>query len=400
MQKNGECDNITLLPEASSSPSLSTSPTIFSSPGMIKHKNKAKLMIKCFKWRHSFKKPKYEEFFDYESKDFNLYEFNTFSSQGTLKDNFTHIKFEPEEINEINDSEKFNQEREFLKQNITFSINDDNNFIIHTNKHCYISAKYLPSTSELLQIKKGTEIKIGKYTLNILMVKKNNEITIETNKYSSMQNQEEKICKICLRNNTDLPFISVCNCKGTLQYAHGYCLFTWIKNKCKINFEYVNPAYYSLTLCNFYCEICKSPFPFGVYTDKEHKDFFYLVDGLEKFQNFIILDLKYHDKVTQQNKERCKYILLNLSNYYKNEITIGRGKNCIFHLNNISVSREHCVISYEKDNNIIKIVDNKSKFGTLIQNIDSCTDIILSNSNPNITIQKGNTVYNFSYCLV
>ena len=42
MQKNGECDNNTLQPEATSSPSLSTSPTIFSSPGMIKHKNKAK----------------------------------------------------------------------------------------------------------------------------------------------------------------------------------------------------------------------------------------------------------------------------------------------------------------------------------------------------------------------
>ena len=58
------------------------------------------------------------------------------------------------------------------------------------------------------------------------------------------------------------------------------------------------------------------------------------------------------------------------------------------------------MISYDKENDIVKVIDKGSKFGTLIQNINQIANITLSNSNPNITIQKGNTVYNFNYCLI
>lgn len=390
------------LDNTSSSPTHSTTMTVSSSPKQIK--NKAELLIKCFKWKHSFKKALYSEFFDYESKDFNIYEFKANGYRGTMIDHFTHVTYEPDEENTVNDIMRFDNQREFIKTNITFTLNKDSNYIIHTNPHCFISTKYIPPESELLHIKGGTTLKIGKYSLHVKLIKKKDGVDIDKSDKDFYQsnnvsesNNEEKICKICLRNNTDIPFISVCKCKGSLKYAHSECLFRWIQNKSDVTYEYINPSYYILKIRKFFCEICKTPYPFGIYINNTY---FYLLDGLEKFNTFLLATLRYHNEENELNKLNNEYIILNLSNYYKNEIVIGRGRNCTFHLNNVSVSREHCVISYDKENDIIKVTDKGSKFGTLIQNINQIANITLSNSNPNITIQKGNTVYNFSYCLI
>ena len=400
MENNDE--NAFYFEDSPQSPTHSTTVTISSSPKQIK--NRAELIIKCFKWKHSFKKALYNEFFDYESKDFNIYEFKASGYRGTLTDHFTHVTYEPDEENTVNDILRFDNQKEFIKTNITFTMNKDSNYIIHTNPHCFISTKYISPDSELLHIQGGTILKIGKYSLHIKMVKKNDGVHIDKSDKAfyqfnddSSDNTEEKTCKICLRNNTDIPFISVCKCKGSLKYAHSECLFRWIQKKSEVTYEYKNPFYYVLRINKFFCEICKAPYPFGVYI----KDtYFYLLDGLEKFNTFLISTLRYHNEKNELNKINNEYILLNLSNYYKNEIVIGRGRDSILHLNNVSVSREHCVISYDKENDIVKVIDKGSKFGTLIQNINQIANITLSNSNPNITIQKGNTVYNFNYCLI
>jgi pSer/pThr/pTyr-binding forkhead associated (FHA) protein len=52
----------------------------------------------------------------------------------------------------------------------------------------------------------------------------------------------------------------------------------------------------------------------------------------------------------------------------EDEITIGRNSNSTVVMKEISVSRNHCVISYKKKTLFIK--DKGSKFGTLIKVAD------------------------------
>ena len=97
MENNDE--NAFYFEDSPQSPTHSTTVTISSSPKQIK--NRAELIIKCFKWKHSFKKALYNEFFDYESKDFNIYEFKASGYRGTLTDHFTHVTYEPDEENTV-----------------------------------------------------------------------------------------------------------------------------------------------------------------------------------------------------------------------------------------------------------------------------------------------------------
>ena len=86
----------------------------------------------------------------------------------------------------------------------------------------------------------------------------------------------------------------------------------------------------------------------------------------------------------------------------RNNVTIGRSKDSLLHLNNSSVSRNHCLLYLDEEKNI-KIFDNKSKFGTLLRDksLGSKLNYIkMNNENSNITLQKGNTVYNFSYTII
>ena len=92
------------------------------------------LKVKCFKWIHNSHK-KYDSFFDYESKKYSIEEYIIDLNGGTIADYYNSVKFYPKIISEDNSTfyTLSNQNRFFLKENLTITFNNENNFIIHTN---------------------------------------------------------------------------------------------------------------------------------------------------------------------------------------------------------------------------------------------------------------------------
>lgn len=374
---------------------------------------KTQIDVKCFKWLGSFIKNKYADFFDYESNNFYLRDYQI-SSQGTIIDYFKVFHFKNEEVR-INHSSDLNSEAHlFIQDNIvvsqlSLSLQNQLGYIIHYNPYAYIVCKYLDQSNPILFLMENDTIRIGKYSIEIKHIQiegKKYTNSLICNKGLTMNSNSNKtdadddsdndiVCRICFRGGKDNnTFVSPCNCKGSLKYYHPGCLIQWIKSKYEVQFEYVNPFCYYIHLKNYKCEICKCTFPFSCMTNTN--EVVCLLEEIEKKQSIMII--KTINTLSSNKTDLCpyeEYVMLDFSNRYKKELSVGRGRLSLYQLNDISLSRNHC--SFILDNDVIRIKDCQSKFGTLIKMRE---DIILSKDNVTITLQKGNSAYHFVYKII
>jgi pSer/pThr/pTyr-binding forkhead associated (FHA) protein len=141
-----------------------------------------------------------------------------------------------------------------------------------------------------------------------------------------------------------------------MKYIHLECLRQWLSNRV---FKHIG----NNEKCNIYlfkqpeCELCKTKFPDII---KHNGSTYVILDFNNNFENYIIVESLTLDK--KQNK----YIyIVNMDNP-KNIITIGRGSESSIFINDISVSRLHCFFNINKKAKKLFLVDNNSKFGTLV----------------------------------
>ena len=346
------------------------------------------LNTKIFIWKSISKL--WLNFFDYESKNYKTQNFKI-NKPSTLYDNFNNILLFEDKIIERNSSFFFHEK--YLNENITITKSNNNSYILHLNSETYFPLKYLNKPFNILKI--NSEIKIGKYTLIIHIIKLENNLQMDKNIYNFNCIYKENFiennkCRICYSNeNSDNnPLINVCKCEGSIKFVHFNCLKLWMKEKINIDIIYIKPNFLRFNINNFYCEICKHNFPLGFNTKNGPKFFF---DFLDK-KNYFIFKLNLHKNYLKDKKNNiANGFYMIIFNYYNNNINIGRGKKNFFILESSSVSREQCSIYIE--NNLLKIKDNNSKFGTLIKN-EEINEIELK-KNEKIVIQKGNALYFF-----
>lgn len=133
----------------------------------------------------------------------------------------------------------------------------------------------------------------------------------------------------------------------------------------------------------FECEICKSSFPFRFKTQNGIK--YNLFDlNVSKQKNYLVLEGINIEKTSS----KMIYILRPEQDFQI--FKMGRANDQDIRINDISVSRQHANIIFDKSKFLIK--DNLSKFGTLIQ-IQKYLDL-----KPNQTriLQVGRTIMNVS----
>ena len=216
-----------------------------------------------------------------------------------------------------------------------------------------------------------------------LMENEENDIT-NNNKIKKIEiksTKKIKICRICYleeESPEENPLVQPCKCSGSLKYIHLKCLKHWIMTRSCQKIEEGD-------FCNVFlfkeveCEICKAKLPDLI----NHKGkYHYLLDFSDNFQRYLILETLTLDE--EGNKFIYVISLLN------KRIKIGRGILSDILLSDVSVSRIHCMIDVEGDN--VFIVDNDSKFGTLIL---IQTPIIKMTENLPLFIQVGRTFLNF-----
>ena len=381
---------------------------IDSSPSCSTPKPKPKLKVTITTYDNPLQRTKYDEYIDYSCRSFQLYTTETEANEGTFVDDFEKVKLIENEQLYFNEEQEHGG-RNYLRNNITFNLDKENNYVIHCDNYSFFPVQYISSldmsdTIKLNEIREGTKFRIGKYFHQVHLIKINSYIKTEYCTYvnNDNKNNNNKTCRICLLNTTNDYFISPCDCKGSLGF-HYLCLLKWIKEKCVIELKEINKYEYTLELKNFFCEVCTKVFPFGIYypnnNDNNNNEliFLSLIDNLCSLNNCIVLS---RSKTSWDNfdyyrqNDNKTFVVFN---FQSNEITLGRSKDCSIRLNNLAVSRKHCSITLNKETKKIFLKDNDSKFGTLINNDKYSSDITLNDSNKGLTVQKGNKVYQFKY---
>ena len=300
------------------------------------------------------------------------------------------------DLNEIefSDTEKENAEKllEIIKNNKGFELglNDyeiDKEYNITTPNSTWflLRKEFMDDKMNVYNLKEGDILKIGRILLRIRTIrfsknnnynkkdKNNDEKSINTNFSQSLQEIRiehntikkkepkeplgNKLCRICYgeEDNEENPLLQPCTCSGSMKYIHLSCLKTWINTSVNIKLE-------STEYCNIYsykpaeCELCKTTFPDFM----RHKGKLYeILDFYDNFSSYLIFECLVTDKT--QNK----YIYVVNLDIPDNKVNIGRGHNSNILLNDISVSRLHCILEINKNAKKLFISDNNSKFGTL-----------------------------------
>ena len=281
------------------------------------------------------------------------------------------------------------------KKNIKFNNNEtkkDNNALVlsfHTQtsqslnlnedfNHFENNDNNLEEQNERINNETGSNDNIQKTSNNIRENKNKDLISCnESEKNSGIIKKNKKICRICYMEENDKklnPLIKPCKCSGSMKYIHYECLLHWLKTKVFVtNNSYCENGFYTTYLLNLIeCELCKNHFPNYI----KHKNKIYSLIDYDKFEKD---QKKSKEKNDNNNNKNDNYIIFDevtpgkQGNKYRflvkfddnNVIKIGRGLEMQLILNDISVSRNHCQLKIDEDENII-LEDCNSKFGTLV----------------------------------
>ena len=176
------------------------------------------------------------------------------------------------------------------------------------------------------------------------------------------KNEDEEIegdkCRICfeVKSTKNNPKLCLCNCKD---YIHYECLKAYIRTKLKVkeNDKLTVKTY----ICNkFNCEVCLSPYPLR-FRIPEFNKIYELIDlTMPSELDYIILESLDYIK-DNANLKTVHIVKLN-----GDEIYIGRYETNDIIDNDISVSRNHAIMRYNKDNGKIILENLSEKFGTLV----------------------------------
>ena len=280
---------------------------------------------------------------------------------------------------------------------IVYNNNDENDTIMLNGS--YNNSIIINEQNNLDNIE---TLKTQKVTVFANNKEKSEEKTINKIKEEKIKN---KICRICYQEEDDPlinPLIKPCKCSGSMKYIHLKCLLFWLKSKTvHSNNSIENNNFFNSYFIedSLQCELCKEIFPDFI---KHNHIKYCLIDfdysqenqikknniisaqnfintsheiennknNIKKendtndqdISNFIILDTIY--PLNDGNKHRC-IVKFNKDN----QILIGRGLENQLVLNEITVSRTHCLLTAQRNKfgkKELKLEDDGSKFGTLI----------------------------------
>ena len=303
--------------------------------------------------------------------------------------------------NENNGENKDNEKiKDIESNNNTILISGSANHSLILNKNY----ENVDVNIKRINVKKNSSIHMEKKNNHTQEEKPLKSEKIAEEKKDIPKNNKNKICRICYQEEDDIllnPLIRPCKCSGSMKYIHLKCLLHWLKSRTSNNpMPNVNNnnenfnAYFINQKTE--CELCKQLFPDYI----KHNDIKYCIIDFDYAQENKIkennnnnnneqnyantnIDINVNNNKAKEEKKKNSFIVIDTlfpladNNKYRyivrfnenNQIKIGRGLDNQLILNEITVSRNHCLLTLKKNqygNYEIKMVDEKSKFGSLI----------------------------------
>jgi hypothetical protein len=242
-----------------------------------------------------------------------------------------------------------------IKKNIN-SINDEENKYINEKDYNISEMNKKYGNIFDLDIKsnqyKVTEKEECNYTISSQFENNKKEIEIKN------EDNENEQCRICydIKSTRDNPKLRICSCKD---YIHYECLKMYLGTK--LEFRENEKCTVTTINCNkFNCDVCLHPYPLRFRIPEFNRIYDLIELNMPQELDYLILESLDYIKENHNMKTVHLVKLIN------DEITIGRyTSNDIVDLD-ISVSRRHAVINYNKNNGNLIIKNLSEKFGTLI----------------------------------
>lgn len=190
----------------------------------------------------------------------------------------------------------------------------------------------------------------------------------------------ERKCRFCwsCEASPENPLLGTCKCAGSVGQIHFSCLAAWLQSrqqsKLSVNFS----TYFWKA---FECEICKTAYPLMM---KAEGNTYNLVKYDKPQGDYMVLES------LSQEKNTSRIIHIIRPSATKTTFKLGRGHESDLRINDISVSRCHTKIKFERGKFLLE--DNQSKFGSLVL-VKQRTPLL---PGFNKAVQVGRTVINFS----
>ena len=194
----------------------------------------------------------------------------------------------------------------------------------------------------------------------------NKEINNKTNENKILLineniNENHIICKLyekCKKNYSEEnnPLIRLCKCDN---FIHFNCLKSYLSSK--LNIQYNLKKTVTTYICTkFNCDICHTPYPLRFKIPKLDKIYELIDLNIPEESNYIVLESL--DYIKDNNNIKIIHVIELLDE----EITIGRLPDNGIIDNDISVSRYHAALKYNKENGNLILENRSEKFGTLV----------------------------------
>ena len=181
---------------------------------------------------------------------------------------------------------------------------------------------------------------------------------IDNNYETPNEDDENEMCRICYSSEStrDNPKLRLCSCKD---YIHYECLKLYISTKLTIN-ENEKGTVRTYNCPKFNCDVCLKPYPFR-FRIPEFDKIYELIDiNMPSELDYIALESL--DFMKESNNLK----VIHLIQLTGDDLTIGRyTSNDIVDMD-ISVSRRHAVLKYNKENGDLILKNLSEKFGTLV----------------------------------
>ena len=187
---------------------------------------------------------------------------------------------------------------------------------------------------------------------------KSNKKDKKNNKNNSIRNEENERCRICfsVESTKENPKLRICSCRD---YIHFECLKKYINIKMEIH-DNSDFTVQTFVCPKFNCEVCLAPYPLR-FRIKEYNKIYELIDyNIASELDYLVLEsLDYI-------KNGMNFKLIHVVQLNKDKISIGRNVSNDIIDNDISVSRNHAVLNYNREKGYVTIENRSEKFGTLV----------------------------------
>ena len=250
-------------------------------------------------------------------------------------------------INNNNDYKKINEdENDNISKNETLPGSG--------NKNKSISGKEIKNESMKVCGNKSDTMNESRNKNGTMNESRNKNKTINE---SGNKNKYDK-CWSCkgLYSDENNPLICLCNCHD---YIHYECLKNYLSEK-KVITKNLKKTVKTFIFQQFNCDICLKPYRLR-FRIPEFDKIYELIDlTLPEEIDYIYLESL--DYIKDNNNIKMVHIVQLIDE----EITIGRKDNNDIIINDISISREHALLRYDKNNGNLFLEDKNGKFGTLV----------------------------------